>query len=215
MRRFTKISEASQEPERYSFAKRAPERYSLWYFLILLYVRASFFCIFRGVVSEHFCSWAGLFFQDNFCHWLTSDQSVTKIILKKQPRPRTEMFWNDPRNVKKLRPNIRRQTDRQTNKQTNKPTPRWSINDSNILKSIKKTCPETYKIIQKHSKLNRSLPRLSKNTKTTKITKKTKRRNYRNTAIDSKKRTSRRPNWDRIHGLQSLGMIERAITAYQ
>ncbi len=23
-----------------------------------------------GVVSEHFCSWAGLIFQDNFCHGL-------------------------------------------------------------------------------------------------------------------------------------------------
>ena len=104
-----------------------------------------------GVVSEHFCSWAGLLFQDNFCHALTSDQSVTEIILKKQPRPRAEMFRNDPRNVKKWRPNIRRQTDRQTNKQTNKPTPRWSINDSNILKSIKKHAP-------KHIKSSRNIP---------------------------------------------------------
>ncbi|HJO96328.1 MAG TPA: hypothetical protein QF753_23280, partial [Victivallales bacterium] len=55
-------------------------------------------------VSEHFCSWAGLLFQDNFCHALTSDQCVTKIILKKQPRPIAEMFRNDPRKYEKNTP---------------------------------------------------------------------------------------------------------------
>ncbi len=55
-----------------------------------------------GVVSEHFCSWAGLIFQDNFCHGLVTGQSVTEIILKSQLRPRAEMFRNDPRNMKKM-----------------------------------------------------------------------------------------------------------------
>ncbi|HJO96327.1 MAG TPA: hypothetical protein QF753_23275, partial [Victivallales bacterium] len=56
------------------------------------------------IVSEHFCYWAGLFFQDNFCHALVTGQCVTKIILKKQPRPRAEMLRNDPRNMKKMTP---------------------------------------------------------------------------------------------------------------
>ncbi len=92
------------------------------------YVRASFFQI-SGVVPEHFCSWAGLFFQDNFCHGLVTGQSVTEIILKNQLRPRAEMFRNDPRNMIKMTPEhaktdrqTERQTDRQTNKQTHKQT---------------------------------------------------------------------------------------------
>jgi hypothetical protein len=112
-----------------------------------------------GVVSEHFCSWAKLIFQDNFCHGLTSDQSVTEIILKNQPRPRAEMFRHDPRNMIKITPEhaktdrqTERQTDRQTNKHTNKPTPRWSINDSQIPKIIEKLCRSN------HIKSSRHIP---------------------------------------------------------
>ncbi len=124
-------------------------------------------------------------------------QSVTEIILKNQPRPREETFRHDPRNMIKMTPEhaktdrqTERQTDRQTNKQTHKQTNsemihKWFPNSENNWKTMS---AEPYKISKKHSELNRSLPRPSKNTKTNKITKKTKRRSHRNTAIVSKKR---------------------------